>query len=417
MKVISLRRSLCFLVTFLLVAEPLFEAGSLLAQRRGGGGGRGRSPRQSSNVKRSSPARSGSTSRPSSPSRSTVTGGQDRTRSSPAATKPSSPGRSTVGGRPSTPGRSVGGARSPGAKRSVARRSPGRSVQRGRSHRRRRAHRSRRYRRARWRHHRFWRHRRWYRNWWLAGTLIRTAAFIAIANSSRTTTYTVTSTTYYHYNPWYRRALYEGEEVYVLMAAPVGWETSQLPPNSEIVDVEDNTYYYHEAAFYQEASGGGYVVIEPPVGAEVRSIPEEAIAHEDEGELAVHQFDNTFFTKDVNVAGQEIYRVEPQPPEEELDEIPTDAVTFVADGETYYYVNFNLYVEYEEDGQTGFINAEPDIGAQVDALPEGVTEIEENGITYYQFDMVFFEEVVDENGNSFYEVVGSPDGSEGVELE
>ena len=53
----------------------------------------------------------------------------------------------------------------------------------------------------------------------------------------------------------------------------------------------------------------------------------------------------------------------------------------------------------------------------MDGLPEGVTTIEEDGKTYYQFDMVFFEEVQDENGNPFYEVVGSPDGSEAVELE
>jgi len=57
------------------------------------------------------------------------------------------------------------------------------------------------------------------------------------------------------------------------------------------------------------------------------------------------------------------------------------------------------------------------IGAQVDKLPEGVTTIEEEGKTYHQFDMVFFEEVEDEDGSPFYEVVGSPDGSESVELE
>jgi hypothetical protein len=239
---------------------------------------------------------------------------------------------------------------------------------------------------------------------------------VAIANSSSTTTYVVKSTTYYHYNPWYRRALYEGDEVYVLMAAPVGWETDSLPAGSEPIEHQGSTYYYHEAAFYQDAPGGGYIVVTPPVGAEVSSIPEEAKAPNEE-EPDLYQFDNTFFTKDTNDEGKTIYRVEPQPPEEELTEIPADALTFVADGETYYYVNFNLYVAFEEDGKTGYINGEPEIGAQVDALPEGVTTIEENGQTYYQFDMVFFEEVEDEDGILFYEVVGSPDGSESVELE
>ena len=238
--------------------------------------------------------------------------------------------------------------------------------------------------------------------------LIRTAAFVAIANSS--TTVVVHSTTYYHYNPWYRKALYEGEEVYVLTSAPVGYEMDALPEGAETIEFEGATYYYADWSFLQAASGGGYVVVEPPVGAEVSAIPEEAVPHE-EGDVTLYQFDNLYFTKDTK------YRVEPAPPEEELDEMPSDAVTFVADGETYYYVNYNLYVEYEENGQTGFVNGEPEIGAQLDELPGGVTTIEEVGRTYYQFDMVFFEAVQDESGNPFYEVVDSPDGSDVVELE
>ncbi len=263
-------------------------------------------------------------------------------------------------------------------------------------------------------HHMYMRHRHWYRGWWVAAVLLTTAAFVAIANSSNTTTVVVSSKTYYHYNPWYKRVLYEGEEVYVLCSAPVGWETDQAPSGAEIVEVEGATYYWAEGTFYQQASGG-YRVVEAPVGAEVSSIPEESMKQE-EGDVALYQFDNTYFTKVAKEGGGEVYRVEPQPAEEELESMPADAPTFVADGETYYLVNYNLYVQYEEDGKTGFVNGEPDIGAQVDALPEGVTTIEEDGKTFYQFEMVFFEEVQDENGNPFYEVVGSPDGAEEVEL-
>jgi hypothetical protein len=246
--------------------------------------------------------------------------------------------------------------------------------------------------------------------------LITTAAFVAIANSSNSTTYVVYGTTYVRVNPWYRKALHEGEEVNVLTSAPVGWETEALPDGAETIEVEGETFYYVEWSFFQDAPGGGYVVVEPPVGAEVSAIPEEAVAHE-EGDVTLYQFDNLYFTKTTNDAGAEVYLVEPQPPAEEIDEIPDGSPSFVADDETYYYVNFNLYVEFEEDGQTGFVNGEPEIGAQLDALPEGVTTIEEEGRTYYQFDTVFFEEVEDENGNPFYEVVDNPDGSEVVELE
>ena len=88
------------------------------------------------------------------------------------------------------------------------------------------------------------------------------------------------------------------------------------------------------------------------------------------------------------------------------------SVSFEADGETFYYVDFNLYVAFDEDGQTGHVNGEPEVGAQVDTLPDEVTTVEEDGVTYYQFDSVFFEEVEGEDEKTFYEVVGSPDGSD-----
>ena len=67
----------------------------------------------------------------------------------------------------------------------------------------------------------------------------------------------------------------------------------------------------------------------------------------------------------------------------------------MADDETYYYVDYNFYVEYDEYGKTGYVNGEPDVGAQTDRLPDEVTTVEEDGVTYYQFDTVFFEEVED----------------------
>ena len=177
------------------------------------------------------------------------------------------------------------------------------------------------------------------------------------------------------------------------------------------MQVESESYSYADGIFYQPRQGGGYIVVVPPVGAEVNSVPTEALREED-GDVVLHQFDQTFFSEDKNDSGQTIYRVEPQPPEEEIDEIPAGSTSFVADGETYYYVNYSLYVEFEESGRTGFVNGMPDIGAQLDELPEGVTTIEEEGVSYYQFDTVFFEEVEDESGGVFYEVVGSPDGED-----
>ena len=355
----------------------LAAAGSVLAQRGRGGGGR--SARQSGGVNRSGASRSGS-ARTSTP-------------------KKSSPSQS--------PGRSSG------ARNSRGRRTVPRGNTKSRRHRSRRRTRrvstSRRMRRSPWRHHRYRRHRRWYRGRWVGLVFITVAAFGAISASS--TTHTYSSVTYYHVNPWYRAVLREGEEGYVLSAAPVGHREDQLPDGSETAEVDGKTYYWADAGFWQKASGGGYVVVQAPVGAEVSSIPEES-ASETEGEVTIYQFDDLYFTKDTNSSGKTIYRVEPRPPEEEIESIPPGSPSFVADQETFYYVDFSFYVEFAENGTKGFVNGEPEIGAQVDKLPDEVTTVEEGGVTYYQFDSVFFEQVEDDNGGTFYEVVGSPDGSD-----
>ena len=45
-------------------------------------------------------------------------------------------------------------------------------------------------------------------------------------------------------------------------------------------------------------------------------------------------------------------------------------------------------------------------------LPEGVTVVDSDADTYFQFDMVFLKQ----NGDGKYEVVESPDGSETTTL-
>ncbi len=226
----------------------------------------------------------------------------------------------------------------------------------------------------------------------------------------------VYGTSYVHYNPWYRPVMYEGEEGHVLTAPPVGYQADALPEGGETITFEGQTYTYADWGFWQP-SGGGYVVVDPPVGAEVSTLPDDAVAHDDEGEDTLYQFDRSYFSKSTNDAGQTVYVVEPQPPAEEIDSIPAGSPSFQADGETYYYVDFNLYVAYNENGATGYVNGEPELGAQSDALPEGTTEIQYDGVTYHQFDMVFFEQVEDENGKPFYEVVDSPGDDEVTELE
>ena len=78
------------------------------------------------------------------------------------------------------------------------------------------------------------------------------------------------------------------------------------------------------------------------------------------------------------------------------------------------YLRIVDQVSAREGDVRGLSDAE--LRAQTDKLPEGTTMVEENGKNCHQFDMVFFEEVPDESGGVFYEVVGSPDGEQPVEV-
>jgi hypothetical protein len=100
--------------------------------------------------------------------------------------------------------------------------------------------------------------------------------------------------------------------------------------------------------------------------------------------------------------------VQSPPPEEEIDSVPGDAVTFAVDGETYYYVENSLYVV---DPEGGYLNAEPPLDGIAQEVPEGATVVQEGGKMYFQFDTVFFEEVTLGSGTA-YRVVPPPGVSE-----
>jgi hypothetical protein len=228
--------------------------------------------------------------------------------------------------------------------------------------------------------------------------------------ATRPTTVVVYDNTYYqHEGVYYKEAIQEDETTYVIVSAPVGLQVDTLPEGAETIQVDDRTYYYANGAFYEKRQSDGqdvYVVVEAPAGVEVSSIPADVEEH-DEGDEKVYQYDETFFTDSEENSGK--YNVEPKPAEEELDEMPSDAVKFKVDEVTYYYTDNATYMEGEDEG---YVMSEPPLGGISAELPEGATVIQEGGETYFQLDAVFFKQVSDG-----YEIVAAPDGSEVVEEE
>ncbi len=64
---------------------------------------------------------------------------------------------------------------------------------------------------------------------------------------------------------------------YVEIAAPKGTEVTSLP-GAKTVDVGGKTYYISDHIFYERIKRDGkdvYVVVDPPYGVEVDSIPDK----------------------------------------------------------------------------------------------------------------------------------------------
>ncbi|RLB88777.1 MAG: hypothetical protein DRH10_07045 [Deltaproteobacteria bacterium] len=82
------------------------------------------------------------------------------------------------------------------------------------------------------------------------------------------------------------------------ISAPTGAEISSLP-NATTLEVGDKTYYVSDNTFYEQIKREGkdlYVVVDPPLGAEVKSIPKDAVEIKVDG-AAYYQYDIVFYRK------------------------------------------------------------------------------------------------------------------------
>jgi hypothetical protein len=143
----------------------------------------------------------------------------------------------------------------------------------------------------------------------------------------------------------------------------------------------DNLYYYGNG-FYYQYDGGQYTVVEPPVGAEVTSLPDDA--------------------KPIMINGEQYYEskgVYYQPVKKD-------------DGTTVYQVagkdgELNT-------GQTGVAAVTPRVGDIVPQLPADCRKVRLNGATYYiSADGIYYQETADANGNKAYKIVALDSGDQG----
>jgi len=176
---------------------------------------------------------------------------------------------------------------------------------------------------------------------------------------------------YYHYNRGYYNSYYRPRLGFAIGVLPYGYYPFYYG---------DYQYYYSDGLFYQY-DNNEYTVVEPPVGAEVKELPEKA--------------------QSIVINGQQYY---------ELNGVYYEPVT-KDDGTVVYQVagkdgelNTANGSQIQDDQPQG-----PQMGDIVTQLPPDCRKIKVNGDKLFVSpDGVYYKEQADANGNKTYKVVGLP---------
>ncbi len=173
---------------------------------------------------------------------------------------------------------------------------------------------------------------------------------------------------YYHYSHGYYGSYY---------LPRIGFSIGVLPFGYYPFYFGDFQYYYSDGLFYQYENSE-YTVVEPPIGAEVKVLPDKA--------------------QSIVINGQQYY---------ELNGVYYQPVT-KDDGTTVYQVagkdgelNTGTDVQDQQQG--------PQMGDVLGQLPPDCRKITVNGEKLYvDPDGVYYQEQTDDKGNKTYKVVGLP---------
>jgi hypothetical protein len=174
---------------------------------------------------------------------------------------------------------------------------------------------------------------------------------------------------YYHLNHGYYRTGYCNR---------LGYHCRVLPYGYYPFFWADSQYFYDDGLFYTYANDE-YTVVEPPVGAEVTSICDNAESIVINGEQ-YYECNGVYYQKVTKDDGTVVYVVAGK-----------DGV-------------LNTDQQIQDDQPQG-----PQLGDIVTKLPPDCRKIKVNGeVLYVSPDGVYYQEIIDANGNKTYKIVGLP---------
>ena len=180
--------------------------------------------------------------------------------------------------------------------------------------------------------------------------------------------------TNYHYNHGYYGSYYRPRLGFAIGVLPYGYYPFYWG---------DYEYFYSDGLFYQY-DNDQYTVVEPPVGAEVTTLPSNA--------------------QSIVINGQQFY---------EVNGVYYKPVT-KDDGTLVYEVaGKDGELNTDDSGDGSDVQQGPQIGDVVQQLPQGSRKLNINGqIMYMSPDGAYYQSFVDQNGATEYKIVGLPDDSD-----
>ncbi|MFI5163140.1 MAG: DUF6515 family protein, partial [Sphingobacteriales bacterium] len=135
-----------------------------------------------------------------------------------------------------------------------------------------------------------------------------------------------------------------------------------------------DAYYYYSGGLFYQYENDQYTVVEPPVGAEVKSLPEKA--------------------QSIVIDGQQYY---------EMNGVYYQPVTKEDGTVTYQVAGKDGELN---TGANGAAAVTPKVGDITQALPPDCKKVKLNGNTLYvSDDGIYYQEVTDANGNKAYKIV------------
>lgn len=141
-------------------------------------------------------------------------------------------------------------------------------------------------------------------------------------------------------------------------------------------------YYYYGGVFYSPYDNGGYQVTEPPVGAGVPDLPDDAQPIKIDG-VQYYELSGVYYKETVDDSGKKMYVVAGK-----------DGVLNTADSVT----DPNADV------------AAPQVGDVVNQLPDDCRKVTLNGKKYYVSpNNIYYEKVTGPDGNTAYRIASLPD--------